>query len=109
MTDLSHRHAETVTAIRESIRAEIEWREQLIDQYLCSSDPTMNDFVEAYSHLKRKCDGDVHLHPGSESWATARAQDVLTDFGVWDEVHGKPIYSDATHVPLSEFEVANDD
>lgn len=109
MTDRSHRHAKTVKTIRESIRAEIKWREQLIDQYLCSSDPTMNDVVEAYTHLKRKHKGDVHLNPGGDSWATVRTRDILKDFGVWDEVHGHPVYEDADRTPLSRFAYMSED
>lgn len=109
MTDRSHRHAETVKTIRASLRAEIEWREQLIDQYLCSTDPTMKDVVEVYIHLKRKRNGDVRLDPGGDSWAAVRSRDILKSFDVWDEVHGEPHYTDATRVPLSEFAYMNED
>lgn len=109
MTDRSHRHVDTVLAIRESIRAEIQWREQLIEQYLCSSDPTMNEVVEVYAHLKRKHKGDVHLHPGGDSWATVRARDILKEFDVWDEARGEPLYHKAERVPLSEFTYKTED
>lgn len=109
MTDRSHRHAETVKTIRASLRAEIQWREQLIEQYLCSSDPTMNDVVEVYTHLKRKHNGDAHLEPGGDSWATVRTRDILKDFEVWDEVHGEPIYEDADRTPLSQFAYMSED
>ena len=103
MTDRSHRHAETVKTIRQSLRQEIQWREQLIEQYLCSSDPTMDDILEVYTHLTRKNNGDVHLEPGGDSWATVRSRDILKAFDVWDDETRSPKYQDVSHIPLSEF------
>jgi len=103
MTNRSHRHAETVKTIRESLRQEIQWREQLIEQYLCSSDPTMEDILEVYTHLERKNNGDVHLEPGGDSWATVRSRDILKDFNVWNDETRNPKYQDVSPIPLSEF------